>query len=129
MSTATNANSNATQVAERYLAAWNETQAERRRGLVAEAFAPEASYIDPMMQGQGHDGLNTMIGAAQVHFPGHRFTLFGTPESHHDRIRFSWALAAGGGAPVARGTDFATLSADGRLQSVTGFLDQAPGAA
>ncbi|HSV51882.1 MAG TPA: nuclear transport factor 2 family protein [Burkholderiaceae bacterium] len=129
MTATTNADvANATQVAQRYLAAWNETGAERRRGLIAEAFAADASYLDPLMQGQGHDGINAMIGAAQAHFPGHRFSLSGTPESHHDRIRFSWALAAEGAAPVARGTDFATLSADGRLQGVTGFLDQAPGA-
>jgi hypothetical protein len=29
---------------------------------------------------------------------------------------------------VARGTDFAAVSADGRLAEVTGFLDQVPGA-
>jgi hypothetical protein len=127
--TTTSSNTSAVRIAERYIAAWNEGNAERRRGIVAEAFAADASYLDPLMQGQGHEGINAMIGGAQAHFPGHSFSLLGTPESHHDRIRFSWALAAGGAAPVARGTDFATLSADGRLQAVTGFLDQMPGAA
>jgi hypothetical protein len=128
MNTATHAVS-ATRIAERYLAAWNEGNADRRIGLVAEAFAADASYLDPMMQGEGHEGISAMIGAALAHFPGHSFSLIGTPESHHDRIRFSWALSAAGAAPVARGTDFARLSDDGRLQAVTGFLDQVPGAA
>jgi hypothetical protein len=65
-----------------------------------------------------------MISAAQQQFAGHRFSLRGTPEGHNDRLRFSWSLAAEGAVPVAYGTDFAVVSNDGRLESVTGFLDQ-----
>ena len=119
--------SNATALATRYLAAWNEADPTRRRALVAEAFSEDARYLDPLMQGQGHDGVAAMIGGAQAHFPGLRFTLHGTPDAHNDRLRFSWALGPEGAAPVARGTDFCTLAADGRLQNVTGFLDLVPG--
>jgi hypothetical protein len=38
-------------------------------------------------------------------------------------VRFSWTLGVPGADPVARGTDMAVLAADGRLASVTGFLD------
>lgn len=119
-------------IAQGYLAAWNEADAGRRARRISEAFEAEASYIDPRMQGRGHEGLNTMIGAAREHFPGHVFSLYGTPDLHGNRLRFSWSLAPSGAvqaAPVARGTDFATLSVDGRLQEVTGFLDQVPAAA
>lgn len=44
-------------------------------------------------------------------------------EVHHDRLRFSWTLAANEGDPVAIGTDFATVASDGRLSTVTGFLE------
>ena len=37
-------------------------------------------------------------------------------------MRFTWDLTAGNG-PVARGVDFATVAEDGRLRSVTGFLE------
>jgi hypothetical protein len=47
------------------------------------------------------------------------------PDAHHDRLRFSWSLAANGGAPVAVGTDYVTVSDDGRMHSVTGFLEPA----
>lgn len=116
----------ASEIATRYLAAWNETDAKRRLARVSEAFAEDAQYLDPLMRGQGHAGLADMIGAAQAHFPGLRFSLHGTPEAHNGRLRFSWALGPEGAAPVARGTDFCTLHADGRLHSVTGFVDQAP---
>jgi hypothetical protein len=39
-------------------------------------------------------------------------------------VGFSWHLVGnGGGDPVAIGHDFGTLAADGRLSSVTGFLE------
>jgi len=34
-------------------------------------------------------------------------------------------VAAGGGAPVAAGVDFGVLAEDGRLRTVTGFLEAA----
>jgi ketosteroid isomerase-like protein len=117
--------SNPSHIAAQYLAVWNQRDAAARRALVARAFTLEASYLDPMMRGAGHDGIDAMIAGAQSQFPGLRFELDGTPDGHHDVVRFSWTLAAPGGAPVARGTDIAELGADGRLARVTGFLDAA----
>ncbi|MGW8389433.1 nuclear transport factor 2 family protein [Pseudoduganella sp. HUAS MS19] len=111
------------QIVEQYLAAWNERDAGQRLARVAAAFAPQASYKDPLMQGAGHAAIDEMIAGAQGHFPGHRFELAGTPEAHNDVLRFSWTLAAPGSEPVAKGTDFAVIAADGRLGSVTGFID------
>lgn len=112
-------------IATQYLAVWNERDAAARRALVARAFALDASYLDPMMRGAGHDGIDAMIAGAQNQFPGLRFELDGTPDGHNDVVRFSWTLAVPGGAPVAHGTDVAELGADGRLVRVTGFLDAA----
>lgn len=117
---------NPAMLAERYIAAWNEPDAASRRALIAETFTADARYLDPLMEGSGHDGLAAMIGAAQGQFPGLRFALSGTVDTHHDRLRFSWDLGPEGGAAVAKGTDFAVL-ADGKIQSVTGFIDMMPG--
>src|SRR3954453_13211492 len=62
-----------------YIASWNEGDEARRRALVAQAFADDARYLDPLMAGEGTDGITAMIGAARQQFPGHRFELsFGT---------------------------------------------------
>jgi hypothetical protein len=114
--------SNPTEIANRYIALWNETDAGKRRTLIAKAWTEDATYVDPLMKGDGHAGIDAMIAGVQQRFAGHSFALRGTPEGHNDRIRFSWSLA-NGGAPVAHGTDFALVTGDGKLKAVTGFLD------
>jgi SnoaL-like domain len=108
-----------------YIAMWNEADPDRRRELVAQTVTDDAEYVDPLMEGTGVDGISTMIGGAQAQFPGHRFTLIAGPESHHDRVRFTWSLAADGAGPAAVGMDVATIAPDGRMRSITGFLEPA----
>ena len=114
-----------TTTVDRYLAAFNETDAERRRALVAEVFTEDAGYVDPLMTSAGRDGIAAMIAGAQQQFAGHRFELADGPDAHHDRVRFSWHLVADGGTRVATGLDVALVADDGRLRSVTGFLEPA----
>lgn len=116
---------NAHAIAHHYLAAWNEREPAARRARVAAVFAPDASYLDPLMQGAGIDGIDAMIGAAQQQFATHHFALRGTPDGHNDVVRFGWTLHAADGKPVAHGLDIASVTLDGRLADVTGFLDQA----
>jgi hypothetical protein len=118
------------QLVNTYISAWNEAVPERRRALVAEAFADDGTYLDPMMSGSGADEIDAMIGAAQQQFPGHRFVLAGTPDAHHGQVRFTWHLEpTAGGDVVAIGHDFGTLAGDGRLSTVVGFLEPVAAAA
>ncbi len=112
---------------EGYLAAWNETDAAARRALIARCWAEDGRYLDPMLSAEGHAGIAAMVEAVQAKLPGHRFRRAGPVDAHHDRLRFAWELAPGGGGPAAvRGVDFAVLAADGRrLASVAGFFDAA----
>lgn len=112
-----------TEIVDSYIAAWNETDPQRRRTLVERTFSADASYLDPLMSGEGVEGIDAMIAAAQQQFPGYRFSVAAGPDAHHDRVRFSWSLALDGGEPVARGLDFALVAEDGRLRAVTGFLE------
>lgn len=114
-----------TTVVDSYLAAWNETDPERRRALIADTWSEDASYLDPLMAGEGRAGIDEMIAGAQQAYPGHRFELADGPDAHHDRVRFTWHLRGpDGNGPVAVGVDFGTLAGDGRLRAVTGFLEQ-----
>jgi ketosteroid isomerase-like protein len=116
----------ATDVIDRYFAVWNEGDAVRRRDLIAQTWTENASYLDPLMHSEGHAGIDGMVQRVQEQFAGHRFRPTGTVDMHHDRLRFSWELAPADGPAVAAGTDFGIVAADGRLQTVTGFLDTVP---
>jgi hypothetical protein len=108
----------------RYIEAWNETDGERRRELVAAVWTDDGTYLDPLMSGAGHDSIATMIGLAQQQFPEHRFELSFGPDAHNDVVRFAWTLyGPEGNSAAGAGVDFGTVADDGRLRSVTGFLE------
>src|SRR3984885_433992 len=112
-----------TDLIDRYIATWNEADGGRRRDLIAQTWGEGASYLDPMLQGEGREGIDTMIVGVQEKFPGHRFRRTGEVESHHDRVRFTWELAPEGGNAVVSGTDFGVVAPDNRLATITGFFD------
>ncbi|MDQ0793378.1 nuclear transport factor 2 family protein [Streptomyces sp. B1I3] len=113
----------------RYFAAWNANTGEELEKAVAAAFTEDATYTDPLAAVSGHDGLTAAISGARQQFPGFDFVATGTPDAHHDLVRFTWDLVsrADGSAPAA-GFDVITLAEDGRISSVSGFLDRLPGA-
>lgn len=115
------------EIAQRYIASWNETDDGARRRLIDGLWTEYGRYADPMMQAEGHNEITALIGGVHTRFPGYRFALTGQPDGHGPYIRFSWSLAPDEGGVVARGTDFAAVDPNGRLIHVTGFLDQVPG--
>jgi hypothetical protein len=113
-------------VIDRYIDVWNATDPQKRRALIAEVFAEDAAYTDPLAAVRGHNGIDQFVAAAQAQFAGLQFSLGGPIDAHHDQARFQWHLTAPGMAePVAIGFDVAVLD-DGRLREVYGFLDKVP---
>ena len=112
----------------RYLDAWNETDADRRRATIEEVFTTDVRYVDPLAAVQGGPALDGLIGAVQAQFPGLVFTSGGPVDAHHDQARFTWHLGPAGQEPVVIGSDVIETGADGRIRTVLGFIDQAPAA-
>lgn len=115
----------ATAIAQRYVAVWNETDAARRAELIEAHWTTDARYVDPMAQASGREQISALVGAVHQRYPGFRFNLFGKAEAHGDNLRFSWTLGPSGAEDLIQGTDFAQLDA-GKLRLVTGFLDKVP---
>src|SRR3954468_4885606 len=115
-------------IARRYIDLWNERASGRRRELLSQNWTADASYVDPLMKGDGHDGVDALIAGVQQRFPDFKFKLIGEPNGYGDHVRFSWGLGPDGIDSPIKGTDFAVLK-DGRIRSITGFLDQVPAGA
>jgi len=115
-------------IARNYIDLWNERAPARRREMLAANWTSDASYVDPLTSGDGHDGVDALISGVQQRFPDFRFRLIGDANGFGDHLRFSWGLGPDGADSPIKGTDFAVLS-DGRIRSITGFLDQVPAGA
>jgi hypothetical protein len=113
---------------ERYIATWNETDADVRRKAIDETWTDDGTYVDPMVVAEGKDVLDQVIAGAQQQFAGLTFRLAGPVDAHHNLARFTWELAPEGGEAIVVGFDVAVLSEDGRLETVHGFLDRVPAA-
>jgi hypothetical protein len=112
-------------IASRYIELWNERTPRRRRELLAANWTNDARYVDPLMSGDGHDGVDALIAGVQQRFQDFRFHLLGEPNGFGEHVRFSWGLGPDGADSPIKGTDFAVIE-DGRIRRVTGFLDQVP---
>jgi hypothetical protein len=115
-------------IIDQYIELWNERDAIRRRELLADVFADDGAYIDPLVEANGLAAIDATIAGAQGQFPGFVFTLAGSVDAHHNIARFTWELGPEGGESLVIGSDTAVLAEDGRLQQVYGFLDKVPSA-
>ena len=118
------------EIIERYIAAWNETDPARRRGLVDSLWAADGSYTDPLADAHGREEIDGLIGAVQGQFPGP-----GVPARRPCRREPQPGPVHLAPGPVRRrralviGFDVAVLDASGQIRSVHGFLDKVPAAA
>jgi len=114
------------QLAEQYIATWNETDPSARRAMIEKIWSAGGRYVDPLADVTGPDQIDAVIAAAQAQFTGLTFRLAGTVDAHHDQARFSWELGPAGADAVVIGFDVAQRDTDGRLALVLGFLDKVP---
>ena len=85
-----------------YLAMWNEEDPERRAEHIRRAWTTDGSYVDPLLEADGHHALAEMVTAVQGQYPGHRFRRTSGIDAHHDQVRFGWELAAPDALPAER---------------------------
>jgi hypothetical protein len=123
----------ANDLAQLYIATWNERDAGKRLELVAKTYTESGLYIDPVRSGKGHEEISAMIATVQQQFSAYVICLKGEPDAHNDRLRFQWQgtfQRDTGGVKEAPahfvGTDFGIIAGDGRFASITGFVDVRP---
>ena len=114
-------------VIDRYVSLWNEPDPARRRAILAKTFVEDATYLGPVLNAEGQEGLAELMTEVQTRFPGHTFHRTSAVDRHHDVVRYSWEiLPAEGSETFAEGVDIGKLAPDGRIESVTVFIDKVP---
>jgi SnoaL-like domain len=115
-------------IVERYLAAFNETEPQRRRGLLQALYDSDSTYTDPHVDLCGPGEIDAFIAATRDRFPGFVFSLAGPVDAHHDQMRFQWQAGPPEEAhPPYLGFDV-IVTRNGKIRSVHGFTDAAPSA-
>jgi hypothetical protein len=113
------------QIAERYLATFNERDTGRRSGLLAALYDDDSTYTDPHVALRGRAEIDAFIAQTQARFPGFTFTLGGPVDAHHDQARFQWHAGPVDAPDLFVGFDV-IVTEDTLIRSVYGFMDAAP---
>ena len=117
-------NTQTEQIIDAYFAMWNEADRAARLERIAEAWAPECHYVDPLNDVSGYDGLADMVEGVRAQFAGATLQRTGDIDAHHNVLRFLWNATGADGALIVEGIDVCVLGDDGRLQALAGFFDR-----
>jgi hypothetical protein len=113
----------------RYVATWNEPDADVRCKLIAGIWSERASLYNRIKEYHGHAGVEAAVKRSYDLF-GSRGFLFRPreqPVSHHNAIRFTWEMITpADGAVDSIGTQFLILEDDGRVRLDYQFVEMPP---
>ena len=127
----------AEQLADRYVALWNEADPERRRQLIAELWTENGSQIlqppqemreiaaspgiglAATLEARGHAELEARAATSYEHWVGSEGLSFrGRDDAERlgDVVKFHWEAVSPDGEVTAVGLVFLVLAADGRIE-------------
>ncbi len=108
-------------LADRYVAAWNETDASRRRDAIAALWAPNGQPQAQAPATRGFGSLGRLILASSGKDAGRdgvRFRVAPNARQRRDVVTFRWEmLLADSDTVLASGLEFLIVDEDGRILS------------
>ena len=126
----------AAEVAEKYLALWNEPDANRRRRMITELWREDGRHIlqppeeiraiaaqpgiglTATLEARGYKEIEARVASAYEHWVGSEGLSFrGRDDAQRvgDVVKFHWEAVANDGELFAVGLNFLVLVADGRI--------------
>ena len=128
---------NAAELAEKYLALWNEPDAARRRQMIAELWTEDGRHIlqppqeirgiaaqpgiglTAILEARGYEEIAARAASAYEHWVGSEGLSFrGRDDAERlgDVVKFHWEAVAKDGEVFAVGLSFLVVAADGRIE-------------
>jgi hypothetical protein len=121
---------NFAELADRYVALWNETDAGTRRDAIATLWGPEGEHCVRTLQAKGYEALMQRVTSSHeknVRDAGFRFRSTGDAQLLQNTVMFHWEMVpAAGGPVVALGLEFLVLAEDGRIAKDYQFILPTP---
>jgi len=111
---------------ERYVAAWNEPDADKRLTAVQNVWDERGTCVNAIAEYCGWQEVATAVTRSFDSWVsgGYRFRQARAPVSHHNTVRFAWEMVGpDGGSVISTGTNFLVLSEQGRILSDHQFAD------
>jgi len=106
-------------VVDAWVAAWNETDAAKRRGLLAGCCTEDVAFRDSWSALQGIDDLVPHIGGAQQFMPGITLARRGPARVCQGTALADWVMQRAD-TTIAAGTSVFELTPDGRIRAAVG---------
>jgi len=126
----------AAELADKYLALWNEPDAHRRRRMIAELWTEDGRHIlqppqeiraiaaqpgiglTAILEARGYEQIEARAASVYEHWVGSEgFSFRGRDDVERlgDVVKFHWEAVAKDGEVFAVGLDFLVLAGDGRI--------------
>jgi len=107
-------------LAERYVAVWNEGEPASRRRQIAELWIPDGQHYVDVREARGYDALEQRIVGSynkNVRDGGHRFRAVQNARELRDLVTFGWEMySASDERVVAQGSAILLLNPEGRIR-------------
>jgi len=117
------AHAQAVDAVDAWFKSWSETDADRRLTTLANIATPDVHVRDRFSLLEGIEDLVGHIGATQRFMPDMDIQRRGELRHCQGTLLVGWAATNAKGEERGTGTNVFTLSADGKIESVTGFWD------
>jgi uncharacterized protein YndB with AHSA1/START domain len=108
-------------IADKWFAAWNETDPARRRELIQACATPDVTFHDDFAAVSGYEDLDGHIAASQVFMPAARVERVGEPARSHGNALVRWQVRDAQGSVTGKGVKSVAFGPDGRMTRVVGF--------
>ena len=115
----------AQQLADRYVAVWNETDADARRQAIAKLWGPDGRHYVKSREAHGYEALETRIVGSyekNVRDAGNRFKAAKNAQALAGVVTFNWEMVTAGGEVAAVGLEFLVLDERGRILTDYQFI-------
>ncbi len=106
---------------DRWCALWGEPDAAARQAALATCTTEAVTFRDNYSCTSGRADLDAHLAAIVVHMPGTRLRRVGDPRHCQGAVLTDWEAIGPDSQVRSRGTNFVSLSPDGRIASVIGF--------